>query len=151
MIAVLNIDGRQLKVEKNQEVYVGRLSGKEGDKITFDEIVMIENGSNISIGQPIIKGAQVKASILQHLKDDKVIVFKKKRRKGYKVKNGHRQMLTKLKIESITEKTATATKKTATATKKTATATKKTATATKKTATATKKTATATKKTNPKS
>ena len=112
MIAVLNIDGRQLKVEKNQEVYVGRLSGKEGDKITFDEIVMIENGSNISIGQPIIKGAQVKASILQHLKDDKVIVFKKKRRKGYKVKNGHRQMLTKLKIESITEKTATATKKT---------------------------------------
>ena len=146
MIAVLNIDGRQLKVKKNQEVYVGRLNGKEGDKITFDEIVMIENGDKISIGQPTIEGAQVKASIIQHLKDDKVIVFKKKRRKGYKTKNGHRQMLTKLKIDSISEKSPV--KKTATATKKTATATKKTAT--KKTATATKKTATAAKKNNTK-
>ena len=101
MIAVLNIDGRQLKVEKNQEFYVNRIQGKEGDKLTLDQIFLIQDGTNITTGSPLVDGAQVKISIVEQKKGDKIIVFKKKRRKGYKVKNGHRQMLTKIKVDSI--------------------------------------------------
>ncbi|RPG59364.1 MAG: 50S ribosomal protein L21, partial [Flavobacteriales bacterium TMED191] len=101
MIAVVNIDGRQLKVEKNQEFYVNRLSGEKGDKITLNEVLIIEKDNKTTLGTPTINGANVTISILDHIKDKKIVVFKKKRRKGYKVKNGHRQMLTKIKIESI--------------------------------------------------
>ena len=101
MIAVVNIDGRQLKVEKNQEFYVNRLSGEKGDKITLNEVLIIEKDNKTTLGSPTINGANVTISILDHIKDKKIVVFKKKRRKGYKVKNGHRQMLTKIKIESI--------------------------------------------------
>ena len=101
MIAVVNIDGRQLKVEKNQEFYIDRISGKKGDKLVLDAVSLLQNGDKITIGAPIIDGANVTVSILEHIKDKKIIVFKKKRRKGYKVKNGHRQMLTKIKIDDI--------------------------------------------------
>ena len=101
MIAILNIDGRQIKVEKNQEFYVSKISGKEGDKLTFESVALILDGNHVKSGNPLVEGAQVKASILEQKKDDKIIVFKKKRRKGYKVKNGHRQMITKIKIDAI--------------------------------------------------
>ena len=101
MIAILNIDGRQLKVEKNQEFYINKIQGKEGDKLTLDTISLIQDEKIIKTGTPLVKDAQIKISILEQTKGEKIIVFKKKRRKGYKVKNGHRQMLTKIKIDSI--------------------------------------------------
>ena len=117
MIAVLNIDGRQLKVEENQELYISRISGKKGDKLTFNTVSLIKNDKSISIGNPLVDNAEIGVSIIEQTKDDKVIVFKKNRRKGYKVKNGHRQMLTKIKIDSIsiggTVKKTTAKKTTA--------------------------------------
>jgi len=96
--------GQQFKVEKDQKVFVNRLEGKEGSKVTFDNILLLDNAGKIALGDPSLKGASVEAKILKHLKDDKVIVFKKKRRKGYKVKNGHRQLLTEIMIENILEK-----------------------------------------------
>jgi len=106
MYAIVEIGGKQIKVEKDQKVYVNRLEGKEGSKITFDNILMLDNSGKIILGNPSIKGAAVEAKILKHLKDDKVIVFKKKRRKGYKVKNGHRQSITQIMVEKILEKGA---------------------------------------------
>ena len=104
MYAVVEIAGQQFKVEKDQKVYVNRLEGKEGSKISFDNILMLDNSGKIVLGNPVVKGASVEAKIVKHLKDDKVIVFKKKRRKGYKVKNGHRQALTQILVENILEK-----------------------------------------------
>ena len=101
MIAVLNIDGRQIKVEENQEFYINKIPGKKGDKLVVNEVSLIEKNNSVTLGNPTIEGANVSISILEQTKDDKVIVFKKKRRKGYKVKNGHRQHLTKIKIDSI--------------------------------------------------
>ena len=109
MYAVVEIAGQQFKVEKDQKVYVNRLEGKEGSKISFDNILMLDNSGKIILGDPIVKGASVEASIVKHLKDDKVIVFKKKRRKGYTVKNGHRQALTQILVENILEKAKTKT------------------------------------------
>lgn len=100
MYAIVNIAGQQLKVEKGQELFVHRLDGKEGDKVEFNEILLKSDGGKVMVGTPTVKG-KVTAKILEHLKDDKVIVFKKKRRKGYKVRNGHRQALTKISIEGI--------------------------------------------------
>lgn len=101
MYAIVEIAGQQFKVAKDQKVYVHRLQNEEGSKVTFDNVLLLEDGSNITIGAPAIDGAAVEAKVIKHLKGDKVIVFKKKRRKGYKVKNGHRQYLTELVIESI--------------------------------------------------
>lgn len=101
MYAIVDIAGQQLKVQKDQQVYVNRLAGKEGDKVQFDNVLLIDNDGSITVGAPAIKGAAVTAKITEHLKGDKVIVFKKKRRKGYKKKNGHRQYLTSIKIDSI--------------------------------------------------
>ncbi|MBL6648736.1 MAG: 50S ribosomal protein L21 [Flavobacteriaceae bacterium] len=103
MYAVVEIAGQQFKVEKDQKVYVNRLEGKEGSNVSFDNILMLDNSGKISIGNPTISGASVEAKIVKHLKDDKVIVFKKKRRKGYKVKNGHRQALTQILVQNILE------------------------------------------------
>ena len=102
MYAIVEIAGQQFKVEKGQEIFVHRLEGEEGAKLDFDRVLLIEDGKKIKIGTPNVEGAKVSTKILSHLKGDKVIVFKKKRRKGYKVKNGHRQYLTKISIESIT-------------------------------------------------
>ena len=101
MYAIVEIAGQQFKVAQDQKVYVHRLKGEEGSKVTFDNVFLLDDNGTISIGAPAIKGAAVMAKILGHLKGDKVIVFKKKRRKGYIKKNGHRQALTEIQIESI--------------------------------------------------
>jgi len=103
MYAILEIAGQQFKVAKDQKVFVHRLQNEEGSKVSFDNVLLMNDGK-ITVGAPAIKGAVVTAKILGHLKGDKVIVFKKKRRKGYKVKNGHRQFLTEIQIESISVK-----------------------------------------------
>ncbi len=106
MYAIVEIAGQQFKVEKDQQVYVHRLEAKEGSKVEFDNVLLIENGGKIAVGAPAIEGAKVTAKVLQHVKGDKVIVFKKKRRKGYKVRNGHRQYMSQIQIEKIDEKGA---------------------------------------------
>jgi large subunit ribosomal protein L21 len=102
MYAIVEIAGQQFKVEKDQQIFVHRLEGEEGANLEFDKVLLIEDGKNVKVGTPVVEGAKVSAKILSHLKGDKVIVFKKKRRKGYKKKNGHRQYLTKISIENIT-------------------------------------------------
>lgn len=101
MYAIVDIAGQQFKVEKEQEIFVHRLSGEEGESITFDKVLLIENAGKVAVGTPVIEGATIQAKILSHLKDNKVLVFKKKRRKGYQKCNGHRQYLTKIQIETI--------------------------------------------------
>ncbi|WP_379952741.1 50S ribosomal protein L21 [Dokdonia sp. R78006] len=101
MYAIVEIAGQQFKVAKDQKVFVNRLSTEEGKTVDFDKVLLVGDGSNITLGAPAIDGALVGAKVLRHLKGDKVIVFKKKRRKGYRVKNGHRQSLTEIVIESI--------------------------------------------------
>ena len=101
MYAIVEIAGQQFKIEKDQQIFVHRLDAKEGSKVDFDKVLLMNNAGKINVGAPVITGAKVTAKVLEHLKDDKVIVFKKKRRKGYKVKNGHRQQLTQIQIVSI--------------------------------------------------
>ncbi len=100
MYAVVSIAGQQFKVEEGQELFVHRLPGEEGDKVSFETVSLLNNDGEVSVGAPHLK-TKVSATVLEHAKGDKVIVFKKKRRKGYKVKNGHRQAFTKIKIDSI--------------------------------------------------
>mgnify|MGYP003330756301 CR=1 FL=1 len=104
MNAVVEISGKQFKVSKDTKLFVHRLDAKEGSKVSFDNVLLLDNGSKVLLGTPNVKGASVQAKIVKHLKDDKVIVFKKKRRKGYAVKNGHRQALTEIIIEKVSEK-----------------------------------------------
>lgn len=106
MYAIVEMAGQQFKVAKDQKVYVYRLQGEEGDKVTFDKVLLLEDGDNVTIGAPVIDGAAVEAKVVKHLKGDKVIVFKKKRRKGYQKKNGHRQYLTEIVVEGILTKGA---------------------------------------------
>jgi large subunit ribosomal protein L21 len=101
MYAIVNIAGQQFKVAQDQHLFVHRLQGDEGASIEFDNVLLVENEGKFTVGTPAIKGAKVSATILSHLKGDKVIVFHKKRRKGYKKKNGHRQFFTKIQISSI--------------------------------------------------
>jgi len=117
MYAIVDIAGQQFKVEKDQKLYVHRLEVEEGKKVSFDKVLLIDTGNKVSVGDPVVKGASVDAKVISHLKGDKVLVFKKKRRKGYKKLNGHRQYLTQIQIEGISEKAAAA-KKEAPATKK---------------------------------
>lgn len=102
MYAIVDIAGQQFKVEKGQEVFVHRLEGEIGAGIEFDKVLLLDNKGKVNIGTPVVEGAKVNAKIVSHLKADKIIVFKKKRRKGYQKSNGHRQYLSKIKIESIT-------------------------------------------------
>ena len=106
MYAIVEIAGQQFKVEKDQQIYVHRLENKEGSKLEFDNVLLIDNDGKIKVGAPAISGAKVTAKVVSHLKGDKVVVFKKKRRKGYRVKNGHRQTLTEILIQKIEEKAA---------------------------------------------
>ena len=101
MYAIVEISGRQFKVEKKQKLFVNRLDTQEGKKVSFDNVLMVNDGTKFSVGTPNVIGAQVDAKVLKHLKSDKVIVFKKKRRKGYKVRNGHRQAITEIEISDI--------------------------------------------------
>ena len=111
MYAIVEIAGQQFKVAKDQKVFVNRLATEEGKKVDFDNVLLIGDGDKTTLGAPAIDGALVSAKVLKHLKGDKVIVFKKKRRKGYRVKNGHRQALTEIVIEGITASGAKPTKK----------------------------------------
>jgi large subunit ribosomal protein L21 len=102
MYAIVEIAGQQFKVVKDQKVFVHRLDSEEGNKVTFDNVLLLDDSGKVTLGAPVIEGAQVSAKVLKHLRGDKVIVFKKKRRKGYRVKNGHRQSFTEIQIDSIT-------------------------------------------------
>jgi large subunit ribosomal protein L21 len=101
MFAVVEIAGKQYKVEDKQELYVNKLTGDAGSSVKFDRVLLVDNSGKTKVGSPEVKGASVSAKIVEHVKGDKVIVFKKKRRKGYRVKNGHRQDYTKIQVESI--------------------------------------------------
>ena len=106
MYAIVEMAGQQFKVAKDQKVYVHRLQTEEGKKVTFDKVLLLDDNGNVTVGAPVIEGAAVEAKVVKHLKGDKVIVFKKKRRKGYRKKNGHRQYLTEIVVESIVAKGA---------------------------------------------
>ena len=103
MYAIVDIAGKQFKVEKGNYVYAHRLDAKEGGKIEFDKVLLLDDNGKVNVGSPTVKGAKVTGKVVDHLKDDKVIVFKKKRRKGYQKQNGHRQQLTKVLIENISK------------------------------------------------
>ena len=101
MYAIVDIAGQQFKVEKDSKLYVHRLEGKEGSKVSFDKVLLVDDNGKVSVGTPTVAGIAVNAKIVSHLRDDKVIVFKKKRRKGYQKQNGHRQDITEIVIEGI--------------------------------------------------
>ena len=106
MYAIVDIAGQQFKVEKDQKYFVHQLDAKPGSKITFEKVLLLDDKGKVTIGAPLINGIQVTAKIEQHLLGNKVIVFKKKRRKGYAVKNGHRQRLTEITVQEIGKKSA---------------------------------------------
>lgn len=101
MYAIVTIAGQQFKVEKDRKVFVHRLDAEEGASVEFNQVLLVEDGSSVKVGAPVLEGAKVTAKVLAHLKGEKVIVFKKKRRKGYKKKNGHRQSFSQIQIEGI--------------------------------------------------
>lgn len=101
MYAIVEIAGKQFKVEKDQYIYTPRLEGDAGTAVKFDKVLLTDDGTSVQIGAPALTGVAVGGKILDHVRGDKVLVFKKKRRKGYAVKNGHRQHYTKVQIESI--------------------------------------------------
>ncbi len=101
MYAIVEIAGQQFKVEKDKKLFVHRLEAEQGDSLDFEKVLLVDNDGKIAIGTPTVKGAKVTAKVLEHVKGDKVIVFKKKRRKGYKKKNGHRQLFTQIQVETI--------------------------------------------------
>ena len=103
MFAVVEILGQQFKVQKDQKLLVNKLDEKEGSKISFENVLLVDNDKEFSLGNPTIDGYSVGARVIKHLRGDKVIVFKKKRRKGYRVKNGHKQHLSEILIESISK------------------------------------------------
>jgi len=101
MYAIVDIAGKQFKVAKDQYIYAPKMEGDSGAAVSFDKVLLVDNGGSVQVGAPTVTGVKVSGKILEHVKGDKVIVFKKKRRKGYVVKNGHRQQFTKVQIESI--------------------------------------------------
>jgi large subunit ribosomal protein L21 len=101
MYAIVDIAGKQYKVTKDQYVYAPKLDAEEGATLEFKNVLLIDNDSSIAIGTPTIAGATILGKVLEHVKGDKLVVFKKKRRKGYAKRNGHRQQFTKVMIENI--------------------------------------------------
>jgi large subunit ribosomal protein L21 len=101
MYAIVTIAGQQFKVEKDQEILVHRQKGDVGNKLEFNDILLADDEGQVKVGSSALKGAKVSAKILAHVRGDKVIIFKKKRRKGYQKSNGHRQDFTRIQIESI--------------------------------------------------
>ena len=101
MYAIVEIAGQQFKVEKDQQIFVHRLDAEEGSKVDFAKVLLVDNDGKVNVGAPAVKGAKVTAKVVSHVKGDKVLVFKKKRRKGYQKLNGHRQVFTQITIESI--------------------------------------------------
>lgn len=101
MYAIVDIAGQQFKVEKDQKVFVHRLENEEGTDVEFEKVLLVDNGGKIQVGNPVVKGAKISAKVLSHMKGDKVLVFKKKRRKGYQKLNGHRQYFSQIQIQDI--------------------------------------------------
>ena len=101
MYAIAEIAGQQFKVENEKKLYVHLLDAAEGDSVDFDKVLLVDNDGKVAVGTPTVNGAKVTAKVLKHVKGDKVLVFKKKRRKGYKKLNGHRQQFTQIQIENI--------------------------------------------------
>ena len=101
MYAIVDIAGQQFKVEKDQKVFVHRLEAAEGAKVSFNQVLLVDNDGDVKVGTPNVSGAKVSAKVLSHVRADKVLVFKKKRRKGYQKMNGHRQDLTQIQVEAI--------------------------------------------------
>ena len=101
MYAIVEISGQQFKVEEGKKVYVHRLAAEEGASVEFDKVLLVENEGDVKVGTPVVEGAKVKASVIEHLKADKVIIFRKKRRKTFERKNGNRQCMTQILIEAI--------------------------------------------------
>jgi large subunit ribosomal protein L21 len=104
MYAIVEIAGQQFKVEKNDEIFVHRLEGEPGTKIEFDQVLLLDNDGKITVGKPLVDGSHIKGTIVDHVRGDKVVVFKKKRRKGYQKESGHRQDFSKVLIENISVK-----------------------------------------------
>ncbi|MGE4289189.1 MAG: 50S ribosomal protein L21 [Salinivirgaceae bacterium] len=102
MYAIVEIGGQQLKVEEKAKVYVNLMDAEEGSTVDFDRVLLVDNDGKVTVGKPVVEGAKVSAKVLTHVKGDKVLVFKKKRRKGYQKMNGHRQQYTQIEIEKIT-------------------------------------------------
>ena len=101
MYAIVEIAGQQMKVEKGRKIYVHRVENAEGETVVFDKVLLVDNDGDVKVGTPQVDGASVTVTVMEHLKGDKVLVFKKKRRKGYQKMNGHRQYLTKIQIEEV--------------------------------------------------
>jgi large subunit ribosomal protein L21 len=101
MYAIVDIAGKQFKVAKDQYIYAPKMEGEAGASVSFDKVLLTDNGGSVEVGAPTVKGVKVSGKILEHVKGDKVIVFKKKRRKGYAKRNGHREQFTKVQIETI--------------------------------------------------
>ncbi len=102
MYAIVEIGGQQLKVEEKAKVYVNLMDAEEGSTVDFDRVLLVDNEGKVTVGKPVVEGAKVSAKVLTHVRGDKVLVFKKKRRKGYQKMNGHRQQYTQIEIEKIT-------------------------------------------------
>lgn len=101
MYAIVEIAGQQFKVEKNQEIFVHRLDGEPGKGVEFDQVLLVDNGGQVSVGKPVVPGSKINATIMDHVRGDKVVVFKKKRRKGFQKETGHRQDFSKIRIDEI--------------------------------------------------
>ncbi|MDD2303731.1 MAG: 50S ribosomal protein L21 [Prolixibacteraceae bacterium] len=101
MYAIVEIAGQQMKAEKGRKIYVHRLENAEGETVVFNKVLLVDNEGAVKVGTPVVEGASVKVTVLEHVKGDKVLVFKKKRRKSYQKMNGHRQYLTKVQIEEV--------------------------------------------------
>ena len=112
MYAIVEIAGQQFKVEKDLEIFVHRLEAEEGSSVEFDNVMLVDNAGKVSIGMPNVSGIKIKAKVLEHMKADKVLVFHKKRRKGYQKQNGHRQYMSRILIEDILTGAKKAEKKT---------------------------------------
>jgi len=111
MYAIVEIAGQQFKVEKNDEIFVHRLTGDAGTKVEFTEVLLLDHEGKITVGKPHVEGSKITGKILDHVRGDKVVVFKKKRRKGYEKESGHRQDFSKILIENISVKGAVRAKK----------------------------------------
>jgi len=103
MYAIVDIAGKQYKAEKDKFLYTDKLAGESGTKVEFSEVLLLGDGNSIDIGAPLLKGAKVTGKILEQVQGDKIVVFHKKRRKGYRKTNGHRAQFTKVLIESISK------------------------------------------------
>lgn len=120
MYAIVDIAGQQFKVTKDQKIFVHRLEGQEGAQVSFDQVLLIDNNGDVKVGLPTVEGASVTAKILAHAKGDKVLIFKKKRRKSFQTLNGHRQSFSQIQIEEIVTAGGSAAPKAKKATKKAA-------------------------------